>query len=125
MIAMTKTTMHLRALVEKSADTDLLRKTIGFAAERLMEVEVSAKAGAAYGKNSAERNGYRDRDWRTTPGDVELRIIRLSERPLGRVSIWTSQLALGTSVTALTIWRDYRLIQCDKCGAGRRHRTAA
>ncbi len=43
---MTKQMMDLRALVEKSADADLLREMIGFAAERLMELEVGAKTGA-------------------------------------------------------------------------------
>jgi hypothetical protein len=73
--------MDLRALMEKSADADLLREMIGFAAERLMELEVGAKTGADYGeKNSerlAQRNGYRDRDWQTRAGSVELRIPRL------------------------------------------------
>jgi len=34
-------------MVEKSADADLLREMIGFAARQLMELEVEAKAGAA------------------------------------------------------------------------------
>ena len=78
---MTQPMMDLRALVEKSADTDLLREMIGFAAERLMELEVGAKTGAEYGEKSparlAQRNGYRDRDWQTRAGNVELRIPRL------------------------------------------------
>ena len=78
---MTKPMMDLRALVEKSGDADLLREMIGFAAERLMELEVGAKAGAGYGEKSAERfaqrNGYRDRDWQTRAGNVELRIPKL------------------------------------------------
>jgi transposase-like protein len=78
---MTVDMMNLRDFVEKSPDADLLREMIGFAAERLMELEVGAVAGAAYGeKNPArrvQRNGYRDRDWETRAGTVELRIPKL------------------------------------------------
>ncbi len=78
---MTKPMMDLRAVMEKSSDADLLREMIGFAAERLMALEVGAKTGANYGEKSAERlarrNGYRDRDWRMRAGSVELRIPRL------------------------------------------------
>ena len=78
---MTKPMMDLGALVEKSGDTDLLREMIGFAAERLMELEVGAKAGAGYGEKSverlAQRNGYRERDWQTRAGTIELRIPKL------------------------------------------------
>jgi transposase-like protein len=81
MTPMTKPMMDLRALVEKSADADLLREMIGFAAERLMELEVGAKTGADCGEKTpdrpAQRNGYRDRDWQRRAGAVELRIPRL------------------------------------------------
>lgn len=49
--------MDLRALVEKSGDADLLREMIGFAAERLMELEVGAKTGADYGEKKAPMIG--------------------------------------------------------------------
>lgn len=85
---MTDEMMALRSMLEKGTDADVLREMIGFAAQRLMELEVHALTGAAPGERSpdrlVQRNGYRDRDWgegaegpRSRAGTVELRIPKL------------------------------------------------
>src|SRR5512132_2191949 len=78
---MTDEMMSLRALLEKTPDADLLREMIGFAAQRLMELEVEGLTGAGYREKSSERlaqrNGYRDRTWETRAGTLELRIPKL------------------------------------------------
>jgi putative transposase len=78
---MTEDKIALRALLEKGSDATFLREMIGFAAERLMQLETDGLCGAAAGERTAERrnqrNGYRDRDWETRAGTVELRIPKL------------------------------------------------
>ena len=78
---MTNDRMALQALLEKTPDADYLREMIGFAAQRLMELDIERRTGAAHGERSADRlaqrNGYRERDWQTRAGRVELRIPKL------------------------------------------------
>lgn len=78
---MTAETMNLRTLLEKTSDPDFLREMISFTAQRLMALEVEALTGAEPGARTADRlnhrNGYRDRDWETRAGTVELRIPKL------------------------------------------------
>ncbi len=78
---MTKEMMNFRDLVEQAPDADILREMMGFAAERLMELEVGTVTGAGYGEKDparrAQRNGYRSGDWETRAGMAELRISKL------------------------------------------------
>src|ERR1700709_1786246 len=78
---MTDDKIALRELLEKGSDATFLREMISFAAERLMALETESLCGAAPGERSADRtnqrNGYRDRDWQTRAGTVELRIPKL------------------------------------------------
>ena len=78
---MTNEMMALQGLLEKTSDADLVREMLGFAAARLMELDVGSKTGAAWGEKSsdrlAQRNGYRDRVWETRAGTIELRIPKL------------------------------------------------
>ena len=67
---MTDDKIALRELLEKGSDTTWLREMIGFAAQRLMELETDTLCGAGHGERSESRtnlrNGYRDRDWQVT-----------------------------------------------------------
>jgi len=80
-MTMTDDRMALIELIEKDADSDLVREMLSFAAERLMEAEVEARTGAGLGDRSpgrvVQRNGYRDRGWDTRAGRIELEIPKL------------------------------------------------
>lgn len=52
---MTDAKIALRELLEKGSDATFLREMIGFAAQRLMELETEALCGAGHGERSPER----------------------------------------------------------------------
>ena len=78
---MTDDRMTLIEFVEKQADADMVREMLAFAADRIMDAEVEAVTGAAKHARTpmreTRRNGYRDRDWETRAGRIELAIPRL------------------------------------------------
>ena len=77
----TKANISLAELVEKGADTDLLREMIQYVAQRMMDMDVEGVCAAAYAERSPERlnsrNGYRERLWETRAGAVDLKIPKL------------------------------------------------
>jgi len=78
---MTETMIDLPGVIAKSDDAEFLRELIRDAAERLMDIEVSAVCGAGHGERTPERenkrNGYRARQWDTRAGTIGLNIPKL------------------------------------------------
>src|SRR6478736_9160898 len=78
---MTDDRMALIELIEKGADSDLVRELLAFAADRMMSLEVEALTGVPAGVRSPDRlthrNGYRERAWDTRAGRIELAIPKL------------------------------------------------
>jgi putative transposase len=72
----------LRKQLEE-ASPDLLRAMVKEFAEALMSADADAVCGAGYGERSPERvnrrNGYRERDWDTRAGSIELAVPKLRE----------------------------------------------
>jgi transposase-like protein len=70
----------LRKQLEE-ASPDLLRVMVQDFAEALMGAEADALCGAGYGERASERvnrrNGYRERDWDTRVGTIELALPKL------------------------------------------------
>jgi putative transposase len=57
---MTEDKIALRALLEKGSDATFLREMIGFAAERLMQLETEGLCGAAPGERTVDRRNQRN-----------------------------------------------------------------
>ncbi len=72
----------LRKQLEETSP-DLLRAMVKGFAEALMSADADAVCGAGYGERSPERvnrrNGYRERDWDTRVGSIELAVPKLRE----------------------------------------------
>ncbi len=72
----------LRKQLEETSP-DLLRAMVKEFAEALMSADADAVCGAGYGERSPERvnrrNGYRERDWDTRVGSIELAVPKLRE----------------------------------------------
>src|SRR5665647_960801 len=71
---------EMRKLI-KEGDVDLLRTMVKRMAEALMDAEVDALFGASHGERHLERvnrrNGYRERNWDTRTGTIELAVPKL------------------------------------------------
>src|SRR3954469_15366837 len=104
-MTMTDEKMALLELIEKSADTDLVREMLHFAAERMMDLEVHACTGAAHGVRDparvVQRNGYRAPAWETRAGRIELQIwidaTYVKAREGGRIVSTATIIAVGVN----------------------------
>ena len=77
----------VRHLLEDEGGADLVRDSLRWLVQQLMEAEVSEQIGAAHGERREDRatwrNGYRPRRWDTRAGELELRIPKLRQgKPL-------------------------------------------
>jgi len=75
----TKPSIALADLLEKEADTDLLREMIHHIVERVMQFDVENLCAVGYGERSPvrqnSRNGYRERLWETHAGSIAVKIV--------------------------------------------------
>lgn len=83
---MVESTMDVSGWLRKQleeASPDLLRAMVKDFAEALMSADADAVCGAGYGERTPERvnrrNGYRERDWDTRVGSIELALPKLRE----------------------------------------------
>jgi putative transposase len=71
----------VRHLLEHEDGADLVRDSLRWLVQQLMEAEVTELIGAAHWKRSEQRatwrNGYRPRRWDTRAGELELRTPKL------------------------------------------------
>src|SRR3954468_15991137 len=113
----------LRKQLEE-ADPDLLRVMVKDFAEALMSADADAVCGAGYGERSPERvnrrNGYRERDWDTRVGSIELALPKLREgsyfpdwllQPRGRAEQAFVAVIADASLAGVSTRRVEKLVQ--------------
>lgn len=115
---MTDDKIALSTLLEKPSDASFLREMIGFAAEGLMQLKTETLCNAAPGERAPDRlnqrDGYRDRDWETRAGAVELRIPPLAftgaahRQNLGQLRPNCAAVAISRPSWSLGGWRRRR-----------------
>ncbi len=80
---MTEERMALLEFVGKSGEPDFLRDLLQCTVQRLMECEVEGRCRAARHERTEDRtnsrNGYRERQWQTRVGALELKIPKLRQ----------------------------------------------
>ena len=76
--SMTTQELVRRTLLDEHGD--FLREAVALVAAQLMDAEITAQIGAGHGEVSSDRvthrNGYRQREWETRVGEIELQIPR-------------------------------------------------
>ena len=75
------TLLDLLSKAEQGADAEFLRDGLKLLAQELMDAEVTQLVGAGLHERAETRltyrNGYRERDWETRVGTIELEIPKL------------------------------------------------
>ena len=90
---MTDDKIALRTLLEKGSGMTFLREMIGFAAERLMQLETETLCGAVPGERSADRLNQRDRCQRSHALDMlQLQLLLPIARGLPDITVDEPQL---------------------------------
>jgi transposase-like protein len=90
--------MTLMELVEKSADEDLVRDMLAYAAERLMEVEVEAASGAPRGARTPSRTTRATMNTAKeagVSGSGKAPVVRFPAESAGRIDLAISKLRKG------------------------------
>ncbi len=106
--SLARSMINVRSLVEKSVDPDLLREMIGFAAERLMELEVGSATASDFGEKNrcvwriTQQNLRRSRYLDFWNGLAE---IHQKSEHLLRVAASTRDLIVAATLTIVGQWQ--------------------